>query len=113
MVVSDATRAHSMRDKTAMTDAPATLEVQDDSESSWANPHSVGQRPPKWEAYVTVDALKNFMTTMSDTFLQQVTEQVKKTREVVHSMSLLPTFDYVPTTGCEPSHRHALAESLC
>ncbi|KAJ8431473.1 LOW QUALITY PROTEIN: hypothetical protein Cgig2_033987 [Carnegiea gigantea] len=59
-----------------------------------------------------VDALQNFMTTMTDTILQQVTEQVKKTIEVVTSARPLPTFDYVPTTGCESSHRHAPASSL-
>ncbi|KAJ8440250.1 hypothetical protein Cgig2_001585 [Carnegiea gigantea] len=54
----------------------------------------------------------NFMTTMTDTFLQQVTEQVKKTMEVVSFMRPLPTFDYVPTTGCGPFHKHAPIESL-
>jgi len=56
--------------------------------------------------------LKNFMATMIDTLLQKVTEQVKKTMEVVSSMRPLPTFDYVPTARYEPSHRHAPAESL-
>jgi len=34
-------------------------------------------------------------------------EQVKKTMEAVNSMRPLPTCDYVPTEGCEPSYRHA------
>ncbi|KAJ8434694.1 hypothetical protein Cgig2_030264 [Carnegiea gigantea] len=42
------------------------------------------------EAYITVDALKNFMTTMRDNLLQQVTEQVKKTVEVTSSIRALP-----------------------
>ncbi|KAJ8446972.1 hypothetical protein Cgig2_006600 [Carnegiea gigantea] len=53
------------------------------------------------------------MATMTGTILQQVTKQVMKTMESVSSMRPLPTFDYVPTAGCEPSHRRAPAESLC
>ncbi|KAJ8419305.1 LOW QUALITY PROTEIN: hypothetical protein Cgig2_007976 [Carnegiea gigantea] len=49
----------------------------------------------------------NFMTTMTDTILQQVIGQVKKTMEAVNLARPLPTLDYVPTAGCEPSHRHA------
>ena len=64
------------------------------------------QRPPEREAYITLDKLKNLMSTMTDTILQQVIEQVKKTIEVVNSTRPLPTFDYVPTAGYEPSHRH-------
>lgn len=52
------------------------------------------------------------MTTMLDTLLQQVTEQVKKTMEVVSSTMLLPTFDYAPTARYELSHRHAHTVSL-
>ncbi|KAJ8422514.1 hypothetical protein Cgig2_028271 [Carnegiea gigantea] len=33
--------------------------------------------------------------------------------EVVSSMRLSPTFDYMPTVGCKPSHRRPPAESLC
>ncbi|KAJ8423201.1 LOW QUALITY PROTEIN: hypothetical protein Cgig2_015224 [Carnegiea gigantea] len=51
------------------------------------------------EAYVTVDALKNFMSTMTDVIMQQVSEQVKKAMEV-------------PTEGCEPSCRRDPAASL-
>ncbi|KAJ8430162.1 LOW QUALITY PROTEIN: hypothetical protein Cgig2_028048 [Carnegiea gigantea] len=36
----------------------------------------------------------------------QVTEQVKKAMEAANSARPLPHFDYVPTTGCELSHRH-------
>ncbi|KAJ8432124.1 hypothetical protein Cgig2_027706 [Carnegiea gigantea] len=59
-----------------------------------------------------LDALKNFMTTMTDTILQQVTEQVKKTMEAVSFIRPFLAFDYVHTTSCEPSRRCALAESL-
>ncbi|KAJ8433717.1 LOW QUALITY PROTEIN: hypothetical protein Cgig2_004346 [Carnegiea gigantea] len=45
-----------------------------------------------------VDALKNFMSTMTDTIMQQVTEQVKKVVETTSSARHLPHFDYVPTT---------------
>ncbi|KAJ8425224.1 hypothetical protein Cgig2_002963 [Carnegiea gigantea] len=48
-----------------------------------------------------MDALKNLMTTMTDSILQQVTEHVRKTMKVVSSMRPLPTFDYVPTAGCK------------
>ena len=74
--------------------------VQDISESSQANPRFDGQCPPEQEAYVTVDVLKNLMSTMTDTILQQLTEQVKKTMEVVNSARPLPTSDYVPIAGC-------------
>ncbi|KAJ8424154.1 hypothetical protein Cgig2_001616 [Carnegiea gigantea] len=47
------------------------------------------------------------MSTMTDTIMQQVTEQVKKAMEASSSARPLPHFDYVPTTSCEPSHRHA------
>ena len=113
MVVSDATRADSGRDKALMTDAPAAPEMQDASESSQANPRSIGQRPPEREACIKVGALKNFMTTMTDTILQQVTEQVKKTMEVMGSMRPLPAFDYVPTSRYKLSHRRTPAKSLC
>ncbi|KAJ8435768.1 hypothetical protein Cgig2_019187 [Carnegiea gigantea] len=52
------------------------------------------------------------MATITDTILQQVTEQVKNTIEAVSSMGPLPAFDYVSTMGCESSHRHTPAESL-
>ncbi|KAJ8442433.1 LOW QUALITY PROTEIN: hypothetical protein Cgig2_018710 [Carnegiea gigantea] len=53
------------------------------------------------------------MTTTTDTILQQVTEQVKRTMATVNSIRPLPTFDYIPIAGCEPSHKHAPAGSLC
>ncbi|KAJ8427345.1 hypothetical protein Cgig2_013033 [Carnegiea gigantea] len=59
-----------------------------------------------------MDTLKNFMTTMKDTILQQVTEQVKKTMDVVSSMRPMPAFNYVPTEGCEPSYRRTPVDSL-
>ncbi|KAJ8430349.1 hypothetical protein Cgig2_021626 [Carnegiea gigantea] len=57
--------------------------------------------PPKREAHVTVDTLKNLMSTMTGTVLQQVTEQVKKTMKAGNSARPLPTFDYVPTAECQ------------
>ncbi|KAJ8427405.1 LOW QUALITY PROTEIN: hypothetical protein Cgig2_030699 [Carnegiea gigantea] len=47
------------------------------------------------------------MISMTDTILQQVTKQVKKTMEAINFARPLPTFDYVPTVGCEPSYMHA------
>ncbi|KAJ8451982.1 hypothetical protein Cgig2_016563 [Carnegiea gigantea] len=52
-----------------------------------------------------VDALKNFMSTMMDTITWQVSEQVKMAMEAANSARPFPHFDYVPTNGCEPSHR--------
>ncbi|KAJ8426121.1 hypothetical protein Cgig2_005766 [Carnegiea gigantea] len=60
-----------------------------------------------------VDVLKNLMSTMTDTILQQVTEQAKKAMEATNCARPIPTFDYVPTMGCEPSHRHAPIRSHC
>ncbi|KAJ8426921.1 hypothetical protein Cgig2_010439 [Carnegiea gigantea] len=53
-----------------------------------------------------VDALKNFMSSMTGTITQQVTKQVRRIMEAATSARPLPHFDYVPTAGCEPSHRH-------
>ncbi|KAJ8427676.1 hypothetical protein Cgig2_016769 [Carnegiea gigantea] len=64
---------------------------------------------PEQEACITVDALKNHMTIMTDIIIQQVTEQMRKTVEAVNFTRPLPAFDYVPTTRCELSHRHAPA----
>ncbi|KAJ8437287.1 hypothetical protein Cgig2_006391 [Carnegiea gigantea] len=44
---------------------------------------------------------------MTDTIMSQVFEQVKKAVEAANSARPLPYFDYMPTTGCEPSHRDA------
>ncbi|KAJ8426960.1 hypothetical protein Cgig2_027684 [Carnegiea gigantea] len=52
-----------------------------------------------------MDALKNFMSTMTDAIMQQVSEQVNKAVEATSSARPLPHFEYVPTTGSEPSHR--------
>ena len=106
MVVSEATRVRARRDKALATETSVHPEVQDALESSKASPHLVRPRQPEREAYVTVDALKNLMS-MTDTIMQQVTEQVKKAMEVASYVQPLPYFDYVPTTGCEPSHWHA------
>ena len=52
-----------------------------------------------------MDALKNFMSTMTDAITCQVLEQVKRAMEVASSTKLLAHFDYIPTHGGEPSHR--------
>lgn len=110
MVVSDTMHAHFKGDKALVTDAPMAPEVEDASESSRPNPCSISQQPPEQKVYVTVDALKNFITTMIDTILQQVTEQVKKTMEIVSFMKpALPSTMYLPQdvsrpTGAFPLH---------
>ena len=111
MVGTDATWECSNRDKAPMTEVLVPPKVQDASESSRANLRSVEQRPLEREAYPTMDVLKTLMSTMTDTILQQITEQVKQTMETVNSARPLPTFDYVPTAGCEQSHRHAFVGS--
>jgi len=60
----------------------------------------VGMCQPEWETYVTVNALKNFMSTMTDTIMQQVSEQVKKAMEAATFRRPLPHFDYVPNVSC-------------
>ncbi|KAJ8423888.1 hypothetical protein Cgig2_002938 [Carnegiea gigantea] len=57
-----------------------------------------------------MDVLKNFMTIMTNTILQQVTEQVKKTMEAVSSMRPLPTFDYPVTTVPKPHNAQKYCE---
>jgi len=52
-----------------------------------------------------VDALKNFMSTMTNTINRQVSEQVRRAMEAANSSRPLPHFDYVPTNGGEPSHQ--------
>ncbi|KAJ8423767.1 hypothetical protein Cgig2_023007 [Carnegiea gigantea] len=54
-----------------------------------------------------MDALKNFMSTMTNTMMQQVSKQVKKAVEAASSARPLPRFKYVPATGSAPSHRYA------
>jgi len=95
MVVSDATWAQARRDKAPITEAPIPPKAMDASESSRADPGLVDQPSVRSEAYVTVDALKNFMLTMTDVIMQQVSEQVKKAMEVASSAR----------QGCEPSRR--------
>lgn len=70
-------------------------------------PKLIHIRPIEREAYVTVDALKNFMSTRTDTLMQQISQQVKKAVEAVSSARPVPRFDYMPAPGCEPSYRHA------
>ncbi|KAJ8427200.1 hypothetical protein Cgig2_011776 [Carnegiea gigantea] len=48
---------------------------------------------------------------MTDTIMQQISEQVRKAVGAANSMRSLPTFDYALTMGFEPSHRHAPARS--
>ena len=52
-----------------------------------------------------MDALKNFITTIIDTLLQQVATQVKKTMEAASSMRPLLVFDYKPMQERETSSR--------
>lgn len=49
-----------------------------------------------------MDALKNFMSTMTDTIMQQVSEQVKKALEAASYARPLPRFDYMPSTAASP-----------
>jgi len=67
MVVSEATRAWTRKDKTPTVNTSGAPEVQDASDSSQANPWSASPHPSKREAYVTVDTLKNFMSDMTET----------------------------------------------
>ncbi|KAJ8438930.1 hypothetical protein Cgig2_012825 [Carnegiea gigantea] len=60
-----------------------------------------------------VDALKNLMSIIPDTILQQVIGQVRKTMWAVNSRRKLSTFDYVPAARCKPSQRHDPARSHC
>jgi len=53
-----------------------------------------------------MDALKNLMSTMTNAIMQQASEQVKKAVEAVSFTRPLPLFEYVPTTGYEPSHKN-------
>ena len=74
MVVSEATRARTRRDKAFVMEATIPLEATNVSGSSQADPRPVDQNPPKQEAYVMVHALKNFMSTMADAIIQQVSK---------------------------------------
>ncbi|KAJ8435864.1 LOW QUALITY PROTEIN: hypothetical protein Cgig2_028572 [Carnegiea gigantea] len=53
------------------------------------------------------------MSTTIDTIMQQVFEQVKKAVEAASSARPLPCFNYLPTIGCEPCHRHTPGVSQC
>jgi len=74
MAVSDTTRAGARRDKAPITEASIPPEAMDASESSRVDPRQVVQPPARQEAFVMVDALKNFMFTMTDVIMQQVSE---------------------------------------
>ncbi|KAJ8426884.1 hypothetical protein Cgig2_002732 [Carnegiea gigantea] len=52
-----------------------------------------------------VDALKNIMSTMTDTITRQVSEYVKRAMEAANSARPLTHFNYIPTYGGKPSHR--------
>ncbi|KAJ8446960.1 hypothetical protein Cgig2_006588 [Carnegiea gigantea] len=45
------------------------------------------------------------MSVTTETITRHVSEQVKWAMEAANLAKPLPYFDYVPTTGCEPSHR--------
>jgi len=49
--------------------------------NSRATPQSVGPRPPVAGMYVSVEALNTFKINIISTLLQQVTDQVKRTKE--------------------------------
>jgi len=49
-----------------------------------------------------VDALNNFMSTMTDAVIQQVSKQVKKAVEAASSARPLPHFEYAPTGDTSP-----------
>jgi len=78
MVVGEATRTRTRKDKAPTVNTFMPPEVQGTSESSRANPLLASSPLPKREAYVMVDALKNFMSIMTDTITRQVSEQVKR-----------------------------------
>ncbi|KAJ8431101.1 LOW QUALITY PROTEIN: hypothetical protein Cgig2_027408 [Carnegiea gigantea] len=44
---------------------------------------------------------------MTNIIMQQITKQVKKAMEAAKSARPLPALEYMPTTDCEPSHKHA------
>ena len=111
MVVNEATRARDRRDKAPATKARALPEAENASKSPRDDPRSVGLPSAGWEAYIMVDALKNFMSTMTDTIMQQISKQVKKVEEAVSSTWPLPCFKCVPAAGCEPSYGHASVAS--
>ncbi|KAJ8434593.1 hypothetical protein Cgig2_025019 [Carnegiea gigantea] len=54
-----------------------------------------------------VDTLKNFMSSMTDTIKQQVSEQVKKAVEATSSVRPLPRFEFVPLHAPMVSHHHS------
>jgi len=53
------------------------------------------------EAYVTMNVLKNFITSITDTLLQQVSKQVKKAMERVSFTLSFHAFRYTPAIGLE------------
>ncbi|KAJ8429898.1 hypothetical protein Cgig2_008783 [Carnegiea gigantea] len=60
-----------------------------------------------------VDALKNFMSTMTNASMLPVTKQVKKAIDAASSARPLPHFDYASTTGYEPSRGHIPVVAHC
>jgi len=84
----------------------APSEVVDASESSRADPWLVNQHSARKEAYITMEALKKFMSTMKDAIMQQVSEQVKTAVDTLRPTQPLPLFEYISATGYEPSYRN-------
>jgi len=66
MVISEVTRTRIRRDKAPAVNISALPKVHDASESLQANPQAVSPSPHEREPYITVDTLKNFMSTMMD-----------------------------------------------
>ena len=83
MVVSEATRARTRKDKAPAVDTSAPPIVEDAFESSRASPRAARMLLQEREAYVTVDAPENLMSNMADAITRQVSKQVKRALEVV------------------------------
>jgi len=67
-------RAWAKREKAPIVEAPVPHEAVDALKSSHAYPDLIDQPPTKQEAYVTMDALKNFMSSMTGAITQQVSK---------------------------------------
>jgi len=67
MVVTEAPRACTRKDKASVVNTSAPPKVQDALESSQANHRLGSPHPPERGAYITIDALKIFMCIMTET----------------------------------------------
>jgi len=85
MVVSEATRVQTHRDKAPIVGTSMPAMVEDASEISRVTPRAAQSSPPEREAYVTVDALKSLLPTMAYAITRQVSKQVKKAVDVAGS----------------------------